>query len=591
MTSSEYLYGGSSYNLDPKYRSPLMYGSNFSQLSSALDPRTANQIKETTETLNTGIKNIEVGNVQPDVFESVPKEHFKEMNRLAKLTGAKLSFHAPMIDPTGITEHGWEKMNQDAAEKQLWSAIEKSQELNPGDNVVTFHASSVPLPSAEFKVRDGKIERVKSMILIDPMGKLHPIKEEERYFPIGIKGEQVGKPIPTSPNFGDEIKKQNEDMWSQQLSQLNFYSQRGNSEMSNIDKLPKDSAEEKEHGEFKGREKMQMHAAFDLSEAYRQLKGMYELAYKSAKNSNDNKTINELDAYAKKILPLAGNFENIRENKDNLQRFSEIIEEGVDILGKKKPQILRPLRDFAIDKSAETTANLALRGYNEFKDKAPTIALENHPAQQSLLTTGEDLRDVIKKAQKLFIEKAKSEGMGEGEARKQAEKLIGATWDVGHINMMRRFGYDKNDIIKQTEAVAPFVKKVHLSDNFGFEHTELPMGMGNVPLKEIMGKIGKEGYDIKKVIEAGNWWQHFSPGGKTNSPLVPTMQGLGTQMYGGAPGWNQIYGTPGGYFTGYGTMLPEQHFSLYGAGFSNLPMELGGQISGKDSRFSGTPMS
>ena len=186
------------------------------------------------------------------------------------------------------------------------------------------------------------------------------------------------------------------------------------------------------------------------------------------------------------------------------------------------------------------------------------------------------------------------EGQGllhEDEAEKQAEKLIGATWDVGHINMMRRFGYDKVDIIKQTEAVAPFVKKVHLSDNFGFEHTELPMGMGNVPLKEIMEKIGKEGYDIKKVIEAGNWWQHFSPGGKTNPPLVPTLKGLGTQMYSGAPGWNQIYGTPGGYFIGYGTMLPEQHFSLYGAGFSNLPIELGGQISGKDSRFSGTPMS
>jgi len=591
MAGNEYFYGGKTYSNDPNYHNPLMYGSNFSQLSSALDPRTANQIKEATETLNTGIKNLEVGNVQPDVFESIPKEHFKEMNRLAKLTGAKLSFHAPMIDPTGITEHGWEQMNQDAAEKQLWSAIEKSQELNPGENVVTFHASSVPLPSAEFKIKDGKMEKVKSMILIDPTGKLHPIKEEERYFPTGIKGEEVGKPIPTSPKFEDEIRKQNEDMWSQQLSQLNFYSQRGTSEMSNIDKLPKDTKDGKEHEEFKGREKMQMHAAFDLSEAYRQLKGMYELAYKSAKNSGDKKTINELDIYAKKILPLAGNFENIRQNKDNLKRFADTIEEGVNILGEKKPQILRPLRDFAIEKSAETTANLALRGYNEFKDKAPIIALENHPAQQSLLTTGEDLRDVIKKSHEIFIEKAKKEGMSEGEARKQAEKLIGATWDVGHINMMRRFGYDKTDILDQTKAVAPFVKKVHLSDNFGFEHTELPMGMGNVPFKEIMEKIGKEGYDVKKVIEAGNWWQHFSPGGKTNPPIIPTLRGLGTQMYGGAPGWNQIYGTPGGYFTGYGTMLPEQHFSLYGAGFSNLPMELGGQVSGKDSRFSGTPMS
>ena len=57
--------------------------------------------------------------------------------------------------------------------------------------------------------------------------------------------------------------------------------------------------------------------------------------------------------------------------------------------------------------------------------------------------------------------------------------------------MLRKEGYSEKDIVKQTEIIAPFVKHVHLSDNFGFEHTELPMGMGNVPLKEIMEKLQK----------------------------------------------------------------------------------------------------
>jgi len=79
---------------------------------------------------------------------------------------------------------------------------------------------------------------------------------------------------------------------------------------------------------------------------------------------------------------------------------------------------------------------------------------------------------------------------GAKEAGKQAaEKLIGATWDVGHINMIRRQGFGKEDIIKEAEKIAPVVKHIHLSDNFGFEHTELPMGMGNVPIKEIMKKL------------------------------------------------------------------------------------------------------
>jgi len=606
MASNEYFYGGKTYSNDPKYN--LMtetnptgifsgYNSSFADLGTSLDARTANQIKEISKQLNSGIRNVEIAGMSPEVFESMPQDHLKEINRLTKITGTEATVHAPMIDPSGITQEGWNQMVQNSAEKQLWSAIERSHDLNPhGNVVVTMHASTAQLPAAELKVKEGGEEKIKSMILIDPMGKLHPIKEEEKYFPIGIKGEEVGKPIPTSPKFEDEIRKQNEDIWSQQLSQLNFYSQRGVSELSEMGKIKMDKInfkdiKKEEHPEWKNMERLKTHAALDLSEAYRQLKGMYELAYKSAKNMGDNKTINELDSYAKKIIPLAENFENIRQNKENIGKFSDLIEEGVNILGEKKPEILRPLKDFAIEKSAETASNLAFNAYKKFGSSSPIISLENHPAQQSLLTTGGDLRDVVEKARNMFVKKAvKEKGLSEDEARSQAEKLIGATWDVGHINMLRRYGYGKEDIIKETEKVAPFVKHVHLSDNFGFEHTELPMGMGNVPLKEIMGKLNQEGFKGKKVVEALSWWQHFSEQG-ANHAIIPTMQGMGVPMYSGGIGGNQIYGTPGGYFTGYGTMLPEQHFSLYGAGFTNLPMELGGQISGKDSRFSGTPMS
>jgi hypothetical protein len=55
------------------------------------------------------------------------------------------------------------------------------------------------------------------------------------------------------------------------------------------------------------------------------------------------------------------------------------------------------------------------------------------------------------------------------------------------------------------------------------------------------------------------------------------------------PTWNQSAYSQGGYFSGYGRMLPDQNFNLYGAGFSNLPPELGGQLSGRN-RLSGAPM-
>ena len=77
--------------------------------------------------------------------------------------------------------------------------------------------------------------------------------------------------------------------------------------------------------------------------------------------------------------------------------------------------------------------------------------------------------------------------------------------------MLRKYGYNEQDIVKESEKIAPLLKHIHLSDNFGFEHTELPMGMGNVPIKQIMEKLGDKGFEARKVIEAAGWWQHLSP--------------------------------------------------------------------------------
>ena len=143
------------------------------------------------------------------------------------------------------------------------------------------------------------------------------------------------------------------------------------------------------------------------------------------------------------------------EDPKEILGFAEAVEQGIKTLREVKPTIYKPIRGFAIEKSAETIANLALKSYNEFHETAPILSVENHPAFQSLLTTGEDIRDVVAKARKDFVDKAVKDGvLSESEAKNQAKKLIGATWDVGHINMMRKYGYDDEEIIKQTKAVA-----------------------------------------------------------------------------------------------------------------------------------------
>ena len=153
--------------------------------------------------------------------------------------------------------------------------------------------------------------------------------------------------------------------------------------------------------------------------------------------------------------------------------------------------------------------------------------------------------------------------------------------------MIRKFGYEAKDVVKETKIIAPYVKHVHLSDNFGLEHTELPMGMGNVPTKKMMGLIDKYNKQAKKIVETGGpWYQFFQ-----RSPLRDTFEAFGTPVFGDTTGpyWNQISSTTGGYGVGFGNILPDVNFQTYGAGFSNLPPELGGQMGGR-SRMSGAPI-
>src|SRR3989344_4279227 len=252
------------------------------------------------------------------------------------------------------------------------------------------------------------------------------------------------------------------------------------------------------------------------------------------------------------------------------------------------PHTLRPLREFAIDKASDTFGNVAIEAYKKFKGNAPIISIENPPAGSGL-SRAQDLKDVVEASRKKFVASAKEMGLSKEKAREEAEKLIGVTWDVGHINMIRKHGFGTEQLKKETQIIAPFVKHIHLSDNFGLEHTELPMGMGNVPIKEheeiLKKQFGEKFKQIKQIVETGSWFRNFN----NVTPFAETLEAFGSPLYPMKMGsyWNSSRTTGGGYGSGYGTMLPSVNFSTYGAGFSQLPSELGGQAGGGRSRMAG----
>jgi len=574
----ENVYQGGISSFSPSYGGSLTESrTNAGSLSITHDTRTANILSEISSKLGMGIKNIEVQGVQPDVFESIPQQHLKEVNRLAKLTGVDVTFHGPVIEASGISNEGFSDFAREAVERQMNLAVERGHEMNPKGNIpVTFHSSALlpwetppkgkerPDDFLAINIENGKINRF-------------PI-QEKKFFP----GEEKS-------TVENELKRQNEQSWKSALTNLAYSVERASEYLGSSAQLGEMAkAEERAGKELVPQERrmktMQNVGEAFLQDSYREFKNLYEIAYKQGNDEEKKK----LYTLAKEI---EGKVNEINKDRDNLKSLSlrkEIVEEGLDVLKQiNTPKIFDSLNNFAKEKSVETFANVALNSYKKFGDTAPIINIENPPAGGAF-STGEELADVVKKARDKFVEKAKQEGMSENDARKQAEKLLGVTWDVGHINMIKKYGYENKDILKETEKIAPLTKHVHLSDNFGFEHTELPMGMGNVPMKEILERLNKEGFEGKKVIEAFNWWQHFK-----TPPLLETLEAMGSPIYSMqmAPYWNQSIGLQQGYFSGYGQLLPQGNYETFGAGFSNLPAELGGQRQGAGgSRMSGRPM-
>jgi hypothetical protein len=582
----EDIYQGGYSSFKPTYGDVFTgYRASAGSLGLTTDPRTANVLQDASVKLNTGAKQIELALVDPQIFDSIPQQQLKELNRLSKLTGAGVSMHGVVINSTGLAKEGYSEMNREDAERRITDVLLRSHDLNPdGGSPVTFHAGE-GIPGSEWKTLGdkGKEREAKRIVAVDKeSGKMIPLDREEKFYP----GKDLSKPIVYTPK--ENLKIVNETEWDNKISQLFFNKERA------------DEILEKNQVQI-------AHLLNDLREKKTDpssLTPTQQDAYN--KFSDAQNYLNEINKTANGIFSKAYQYGN-QEQREELKKISEEYKRDLDankesVSGASKamhkllinlqdsslaPEMFVPIEDFATGQSAKTFGNAAFNAYKKFGNTAPILTIENPPAGFGM-STGEDLRNLVVKSREEFTKKARENGASESEAKKLAEKFIGATWDVGHINMLRGQGFKEEDIIKETEKVAPFVKHVHLSDNFGFEHTELPMGMGNVPLKKIMDKLGQQGFDAKKIIEAGNWWQHFR-----TPPFQENLEALGSPVYSMnmGPYWNQALGGQQGYFGGYGMMLPNTNYETFGAGFSRLPAELGGQRPGAEgSRMSGRGM-
>ncbi|MBU2522934.1 MAG: hypothetical protein KKE23_01435, partial [Nanoarchaeota archaeon] len=470
-------------------------------------------------------------------------------------------------------------------------------------------------------------------------GRVFPVRREEMFKP------QEGMEMrPSSPD--EVIKKYNKEIWDEGMMKLIDSKRVADRElgsgiksyMNELKEMEKDKELSKERKEML-RQQYEDQISGTVMEAnhyYRRIQdgieSMYNQLQKDLVNrkrmireiddpierertkkdiENMNKALESISVQWKKSAPelkkldeerRASGLSGERKKEIDYKTFEEnkkLVDNVIPQLDEMRmisPQkLFVPIEKFAKDKAAETFSNIAFQINQECEKtgrKAPIISIENVFPNMAF-SRADQLRELIDESREKFVMKAVDSGMSKEKAWDTAEKLIGATWDVAHLNLIRKEGRSAEGSVeemeRQTKLIAPYVKKVHIVDNFGFSDSHIPLGMGNVPKEKLMNIMKENEFAGPMISEAVAFAQQFKM-----SPHVFELEALGAPLnypgFGG-PSMSESRSLYGSSFTGYGNFLPEQHFAMYGGGFSGLPLELGGRVAGgKSSQFSGTPM-
>ncbi|MCH8945761.1 MAG: hypothetical protein IIA85_02470, partial [Nanoarchaeota archaeon] len=454
------IYQGGYSSLDSDSGSLFTgYRGSVEKLGISTDPRSANILKEFSDKLTPGQKVVELSLITPEVLEAIPKQHLKEINRLSKLTGVEPTVHGPLFDASGVTQQGeFDESNREVIERKLLNTLERSHELNPDGNIpVTFHTAN-QLPGTIYRKIEGK-EKIEMMPIVNQdTGKISMVKRQEKYSP-HIENGQVKK---ETHEVDEQIDIMNRTEWDNNLQQLIVPKEHADRILREVSPLVSPIIQKIESGEIKlehldesqKRIFLTNNARFEnahqeLGDIQKHLNSIFDKAYKTYEKEKNNDGLD----YLKNV---AQNFQE-KAKKGDINVYSGALQEFMGNLralenpklGIGVPKIHASANKYAINESVKTFGNAAWGAYKKFKDKAPMITIENPPASMGL-SRAKDVRDMVEGSRKQFIENAmkpEKEGgwsMSKSNAEKQAEKLIGATWDVGHINQLRQFGFDKS---------------------------------------------------------------------------------------------------------------------------------------------------
>ncbi|MDA3836815.1 MAG: TIM barrel protein [Nanoarchaeota archaeon] len=583
------------------------------EMGITINPMVANQVGELSKALNQGVIPVEVGALDMKTFETVPKYHWDEMRRKAELSDSRLSMHAPVIDPTGFGEQGtWNEQNQEIAERQLSMVAKQASSLSDTESVpVTIHAANGYAGSL-IEMKDGE-KGYQQLTAVDrSTGQLAPLKGDIQYLP-GLDKEGNVRNLKMSPE--EALMASNTTQWRKEIDDVIH-------KKDSADKIINKSYDAAGHiyahvterpDDFNRLPEIQKEVVMQLQSANAHMidtglavKSAFDKAYQYATNDSEANDYFQNGEWVKKTLTKDQKKEELKQvaaayernlyggytenelsslsrerqqvamaNAHNLKVQSKATQQMAEKLRSFNPQMIQRVEDFAKEKASETLANVAYNAYDYAQQQrkiAPTIAIENL-GQGFGFSQADDLRELVDRTRENFQKKLVKDGLSKKEADKKAGDLIGVTFDVGHLNLSKKYGFKDEDLVKEAAKLKDYVKHIHLTDNFGHNDVHLPVGMGNVPVEKLLKTIGDKEGRIRKINEVGGYVNAFgAPGFKE------VLEAAGSPIYGSGSGpyWSQNTGFQQSYSGGMGESLPMINYETFGAGFSNLPQALGG---------------
>jgi|GEM_PF-1538357 len=590
-----------------KYVQSSMEGLNIpaSRLGPSTNP-TVNQLVDMNLDANWGTKNIEVGYIHPKTMELTPKQFYDEMRRLAKAAGVEVSVHAPVVNLAGLDlqEHRYKESTRKREERRLKEMIDNAKRIfGDKSGIVNVHASEAVISKMSYVPEGAKGEEVVEIqSFVDP--ETGEVLQAQR-----IKKLVDGKVIELEPKkLAEEVVGRKVSQLFSELHKINEDKRKVEEELKRYQKFV-DALEkkglflkdlERNKSKLAQKEREQLDRYIELTSTLQHLDEMkYDLESRIKRYAIEyNDTLKKYKGDVKKFLQdirrKYGSEENyIRKRAEehyaylkdiDPKRYKQLVERDAKLLKGRlyKFGVVYPgeeirryidIVDFEKDKAAETIKNAALYAYEKYGKKAPVISVENPYPYVPFGRPKDLLRLVTEARERLAKDLVKKKHMSKSEAKKLAEKLIGVTWDVGHINLLKQYGFDDKKLLEEFKELNKkgVIKHVHITDNFGYEDSHLAPGWGNVPIKEYLKELEKKGYFGKFVIEAGGAEQmHQETKGIVPMPYGPTLAYFGSSIYSALPQGERWTDFVDEFSAMYSPEFPTPRESVYQGYFTNL---------------------